>query len=67
LPRAKRVAALVNPLNESVKLLYMKEAPPAAAKLGFQLDTIELHNPEELSGAVAAAKARGADAFVRSD
>lgn len=63
LPLAKRVAALVNPLNESVKLLYMKEAPPAAAKLGFQLDTIELHHHEELSGAVAAAKARGADAL----
>ena len=63
LPRAKRVAALVNPLNESVKLLYMKEAPPAAAKLDFQLDTIELHHHEELSGAVAAAKARGADAL----
>jgi putative ABC transport system substrate-binding protein len=62
LPRAKRVAALANPLNESVKLLYMKEAPPAAAKR-FQLDTIELHHHEELSGAVAAAKARGADAL----
>jgi putative ABC transport system substrate-binding protein len=63
LPRAKRVAALVNPLNESVKLMYSREASPAAAKLGFRLDTIEVNNSEELSGAVEAAKARGADAL----
>ena len=63
LPQAKRVAALVNPSNETHKLGFMKEAPPAATKLGFQLDTIELHNPGELPGAVTAAKAGGADAL----
>jgi putative ABC transport system substrate-binding protein len=46
----------------------MKDAPSAAAKLGFQLDISDLHDPEELSGAVAAAKAKGADVlFISPD
>jgi putative ABC transport system substrate-binding protein len=61
LPHAKRLAAFINSENETHKLLFMKEAPSAADKLGFQLDTSDLHDPEELPGAVAAAKARGAD------
>ena len=68
LPQAKRVTAFINSANETHRLLYMKEAPSAADKLGFQLDTVDLHNPEELPGAVAAAKARGAEAlYVVSD
>ena len=61
LPQAKRLAAFINSENETHQLLFMKEAPSAAVKLGFQLDTSDLHDPEELPGAVAAAKARGAD------
>jgi len=63
LPRAKRVAAIINSANETHRLLYVEKAPSAAEKLGFQLDTADLHSPEELPGAVAAAKAWGADAL----
>jgi ABC-type uncharacterized transport system substrate-binding protein len=68
LPQAKRLAAFINSENELHRLLFMKEAPSAAAKLGFQLDISDLHDPGELPGAVAAAKARGADVlFVSPD
>lgn len=61
LPKAKRLAAFINSTNETYRLAFMKEAPSAADKLGFQLDIYDLHAPEEVSGAVATAKARGAD------
>jgi ABC-type uncharacterized transport system substrate-binding protein len=68
LPKAQRVAAFINPSNDIHRRLYPKEAPPAAAKLGFQLDTFELHHADEMPGAVAAAKAQGAEAlFVLAD
>lgn len=68
LPKAQRVAAFINPSNDIHRNLYPKEAPPAAAKLGFQLDTFELHHADEMPGAVAAAKAHGAEAlFVLAD
>ena len=63
LPQAKRVAAFINPSNEIHRLLFPREAPPAAAKLGFQLDVIEVREAGEMPGAVAAAKARGAEAL----
>jgi putative ABC transport system substrate-binding protein len=68
LPQARRVAAFINPLNEIHQLLFPREAPPAAVTLGFQLDTIEVREAGEMPGAIAAAKARGAEAmFVMSD
>jgi putative ABC transport system substrate-binding protein len=63
LPEAKRVAVFINPANEIHRLLYPKEFPPAAAKLGFQVDLFELRDPAELPDAVATAKARGAEAL----
>ncbi|MBR1267772.1 ABC transporter substrate-binding protein [Bradyrhizobium sp. AUGA SZCCT0222] len=63
LPRAKRVAVFINPSNEAHRLMYPREAPPAAAKLGFQLDLFELHDAREIPGAVATAKDQGADAL----
>ena len=63
LPQAKRVAALINPSNEIHRLLFPREAPPAAAKLGFQLDVIEVREAGEIPGAIATAKARGAEAL----
>jgi putative tryptophan/tyrosine transport system substrate-binding protein len=63
LPQGKRVAAFINPSNEMHRLMYPKEAPSAAAKLGFQLDTFELSHADEIPGAVAEAKARGAEAL----
>jgi putative tryptophan/tyrosine transport system substrate-binding protein len=66
LPQAKRLAAFINSTNEMHRLLFMKEAPSAAVKLGFQLDISDLRDPEELPGAVAAAKAQGADVLYVS-
>ena len=63
LPQAKRVAAFINPSNEVLRLLVPREAPPAAAKLGFQLDIINVREAGEIPGAVAAAKAAGAEAL----
>ena len=63
LPQAKRVAAFINPSNEVLRLLFPREAPPAAARLGFQLDVINVREAEEIPGAIAAAKAAGAEAL----
>jgi putative ABC transport system substrate-binding protein len=63
LPQAKRVAAFINPSNEAQRLLFPREAPPAAAKLGFQLDVVEVSQPEQIPAAIAAVKARGAEAL----
>src|SRR4029077_8882082 len=52
-PEAKRLAVFINPSNETHRLLYPKEAPPAATKLGFQLDLFELRDIEEVPGAIA--------------
>jgi putative ABC transport system substrate-binding protein len=62
LPEAKRVAAFVNPSNDVLRLLF-REAPAAAIKLGFQLDVINVREAGEIPGAVATAKAQGAEAL----
>jgi putative ABC transport system substrate-binding protein len=43
--------------------LVFPETPTAAAKLGFELDVIDLHEAGEVSRAIAAAKTRGAEAL----
>jgi putative ABC transport system substrate-binding protein len=68
LPQAKRVAVFINPSNEIHRLLFPRETPPATATLGFQLDLNEVREAGEMPGAIAAAKARGAEAlFIMSD
>ncbi len=62
LPQAKRVAVFINPSNEIHRRLF-PEIPPAAAKLGFQFDLFEVREVGEMPGAIAAAKARGAEAL----
>ena len=62
LPQAKRLAVFINPSNE-IHRLVLPEIPPAAAKLGFQLDPVEVREAGEMPGAIAAAKARGAEAL----
>jgi putative ABC transport system substrate-binding protein len=67
LPQAKRVAVFINPSSEIHRLLR-PEIPPAAAKLGFQFDVFEVREAGEMPGAIAAAKARGAEAlYIWSD
>jgi len=63
LPHAKRVAAFLNPSSETLRLLFPREAPAAAAKLGFELDIINVKETNEIPGAVAAAKTGGAEAL----
>jgi putative ABC transport system substrate-binding protein len=63
LPHAKRVAAFLNPSSETLRLLFPREAPPAATKLGFHLEAINVQEAGEIPAAVAAAKAGGAEAL----
>jgi putative ABC transport system substrate-binding protein len=56
LPRAKRLAIVINPLNENHRRLYPETLPPAA-KLGFQVDLVEVREAGGFPSAVAAAKA----------
>jgi putative tryptophan/tyrosine transport system substrate-binding protein len=68
LPQAKRLTVFISPSNEMHRLLTSKETRPAAATLGFQLDVIEVREAGEMPGAIAAAKAPGAEAlFIPSD
>src|SRR6266700_3245355 len=62
LPRAKRLAVFINPSNEIHRLLF-PETSAGVAKLGFQLDLFEVREAGEMPGAIAAAKARGAEAL----
>jgi putative ABC transport system substrate-binding protein len=68
LPQARRVAAFINPSNETHRLQFPRESLPAAAKLGFQLDVFEVREVGEIPGAIATAKAGGAEAlFISGD
>jgi putative ABC transport system substrate-binding protein len=64
LPQAKRVTALTNLSTETARRLLPMEGIPAAATLGFQLDVIDVRETGEIPGAIATAKARGADALL---
>jgi putative tryptophan/tyrosine transport system substrate-binding protein len=64
LPNARRLAALTNPLNDIHRRSYPLEVPPAAARLGFDLKTIEVRHRNELVEAITMAKAHGAEALL---
>ncbi|MBR1235603.1 ABC transporter substrate-binding protein [Bradyrhizobium sp. AUGA SZCCT0182] len=66
LPQAKRVANFINPANEMHRLLLPSDTLPSAAMLGLQLDVIEVRKAEEIPGAIATAKAKGAEALYIS-
>jgi putative ABC transport system substrate-binding protein len=63
LPHAKRVTAFLNPSSETLRLLFPREAPPAATKLDFHLEVINVQEAGEIPSAIAAAKAGGAEAL----
>jgi putative ABC transport system substrate-binding protein len=63
LPNAQRVALLFNPVNEVSRRRVSIELP-MAAQYGFQADPIEVRTPEDVPGAIAKAKALGADALI---
>jgi putative tryptophan/tyrosine transport system substrate-binding protein len=64
LPKAKRLAALTNPLNDIHRRWYPLEIPPAAARSGFDLETIKVQHRNELVEAITTAKAHGAEALL---
>jgi putative ABC transport system substrate-binding protein len=54
-PKAVRIAALLNPSNEVTNALFPMEAPPAARQLGVQLQVYEVRVPEDIERAIDAA------------
>jgi putative tryptophan/tyrosine transport system substrate-binding protein len=63
LPDARRLAVLWNPANSMSRLRVPAELS-LASQFGFQVDLIEARTPEEIPGAIAKAKALGADALL---
>jgi len=64
LPGATRIAALVNPRNDVAMKLFTAEVPPAAARLGVQLQVIEVSSPNELEPAIDAAVRERAEGLL---
>ena len=52
---ATRITALVNPKNEMAMKVFPTEVPAAAARLGVQLQVIEVSSPSQLEAAIDAA------------
>jgi putative tryptophan/tyrosine transport system substrate-binding protein len=63
LPQAQRVAMLANPASADHRLMLAREVP-MAARLGWQIDVIEVRAPGEVPAAVAKAKQLGAEGLL---
>jgi putative tryptophan/tyrosine transport system substrate-binding protein len=63
-PRASKLAILVNPNNQMHRLALAEELPRTAQNLGIALLTVEATKPEELDVAFASAVDQHADAIV---
>ncbi len=63
-PKATRIAALVNPTNEVARALFPLEAPLAARQLGVQLQVLEVRTPDEIERAIDTAVREKADALL---
>lgn len=64
LPGSTRIAALVNPKNDVAMKLFPTDVPPAAARLGVQLQVIEVSSPADLERAIDAAVRERADGLL---
>ncbi len=64
LPEATRIAALVNPKNDVAMKLFPTDVPPAAARLGVQLQVIEVSSPVQLERAIEAAVRERAEGLL---
>jgi len=62
-PRASRVAVLLDPVNPSYGV-YWRAFRPTAQALGIQFFSHDVRTPEELPGAFAAMVRQGADALI---
>jgi len=60
-PRARRVAVLMNPSNDVARLRYAEEGPQAAARLGMQIQMLEVREPTEIAPAIEGAARQGAE------
>lgn len=62
-PKATRIAVLVNPANAVASALVAEEAPLAARQLGVQLQMLEVSKPENIERAINSAVQAKADAL----
>jgi len=63
-PRASKIAILVNPGNPMHRLMLAEEIPSTARNLGVALPIVEATTAEELDTAFASAAAQRADAII---
>jgi putative ABC transport system substrate-binding protein len=67
-PKAVRIAVLVNPANTPVTETTLRDIPEAARVLGLQIDIVKASTGREIEEACAAFAREQADAlFVASD
>jgi putative ABC transport system substrate-binding protein len=67
-PKAVRIAALVNPANASTMEATLRNIPEAARALGLQIQVLKASTSPEIEAAFAALMREGADAlFVAGD
>ncbi len=62
-PKATRIAALLNPANDVTNALFPLEGPSAARQLGVQLQVVEARAPDEIERAIDTAVKEKADAL----
>jgi ABC-type uncharacterized transport system substrate-binding protein len=66
IPKAKRIAVLVNPANPSHPVA-LNAAEVAAKSLKLQLEVVEYRGPDDLAGAFQVARRRRADGLIVLD
>jgi putative tryptophan/tyrosine transport system substrate-binding protein len=64
LPGATRIATLINPKNDVAMKLFPTDVPPAAARLGVQLQVIEVSSPVQLERAIETAVRERAEGLL---
>jgi len=63
-PKATRIAALVNPTNEIHRIVFAQEIPEAARQLGVQMHVVEARTPDEVEPAINAAVGERTEALL---
>jgi putative ABC transport system substrate-binding protein len=63
-PKANRVAVLVNPGNEVMRILAAQEIPEAARQIGVRIHIMEARTPDEIEPALNAAVGAGVEALL---
>jgi putative ABC transport system substrate-binding protein len=63
-PKATRIAVLVNPGNEVMRMRAAQEIPEAARQLGVRVHLMEAHTPDEIEPALKAAVGERVEALL---